>query len=95
MVGWPRTRGRTSVEGVVHPLHELVDCDTAVAVCIEVLAVRHRSELERDVDAQNELVDPNLAVIVAVADALGQRSMCDANDADEDQRERVDPEGRS
>src|SRR5262249_17848840 len=58
-----------AVDGAAHPLEELLHLEIAVVVHVEAGTPAERCVPERDVHADQQLVDAHLAAAVAVADA--------------------------
>src|SRR5579862_6579418 len=66
------SRRRTAVEDRVHPLNQARDGYRPRPLAVERWALTERRVPQQDVDADEEFVDLDGAVSVAVADALGR-----------------------
>jgi hypothetical protein len=71
---------RTTVQGVVHRLHDLVDGDLPVAALVERRAIGQELGAEGNVHAAQDLVDGDFAVETAVARARLRPGRCDGCD---------------
>ena len=70
-------QGRTAVEGIVHALHQLVDCHHLIAISVKRIALGKRCAAEGNVYAADQLVDlyGSGAIAVAHAGAAGDQSI--------------------